>query len=146
VANGLGLGGRTHAPVSVPRTPRVLVVDDESSISRSLAIAFRRAGYDALSAVSGESAHEILHNSYFDVLILDLRIPDVRGDVLFHLAVSLQPHLRRHTLFITGDVTERAQALIADCQCPVVCKPFEIQEVLAAVASLRPGREASESA
>jgi DNA-binding response OmpR family regulator len=144
------MGGGTNAPLSLSRPPRglpkVLVVDDESSIARSLTIALRRAGYDAASVVSGESAHEILHTTYFDVLILDLRIPDMRGDVLFHLAVSLQPHLRRQTLFITGDVTERAATLIADCQCGVVYKPFEIAEILTAIASLSAGREASESA
>jgi DNA-binding response OmpR family regulator len=124
----------------------VLIVDDEPSICRALTIALSRAGYEAVAAHSGESAHELLQRSRFDVLVLDLRIPDVRGDVLFHLAVSLQPHLRTQTLFITGDVTERAQVLIDDCQCPLVRKPFKLEDVLAAVAALCPGQQASESA
>jgi DNA-binding NtrC family response regulator len=128
-----------------PRT-RILIVDDEPSICRALTIAFSRAGYEATSAHSGEAAHELLRAGRYDVLLLDLRIPDVRGDVLFHLAVSLQPHLRRQTLFITGDVTERAQALIDDCQCPLLRKPFKLEDVLAAVADLCPGQQASESA
>ena len=129
----------------VPRR-RVLVVDDEPSICRALTIALSRAGYDATSALSGEAAHELLRTSHFDVLILDLRIPDVRGDVLFHLAGSLQPHLRRQTLFTTGDVTDRAQALIDECQCPLIRKPFRLDDVLTAVAALCPPSQASESA
>jgi DNA-binding NtrC family response regulator len=125
---------------------RVLVVDDEPSICRALTIALSRAGYEAMSAQSGEAAHEMLRAERYDVLVLDLRIPDVRGDVLFHLAVSLQPHLLRQTLFITGDVTERAQALIDDCQCALLRKPFKLEDVLAAVATLCPGQKASESA
>jgi len=125
---------------------RVLIVDDEPSICRALTIALSRAGYEASAAHSGEAAHEVLRTERFDVLVLDLRIPDVRGDVLFHLAVSLQPHLREHTLFITGDVTERAQALIDDCQCSLLRKPFKLEDILAAVAALCPGQQASESA
>ena len=133
-------------PLSPPRRPRVLIVDDEPSICRALTIALSRGGYDADAAHSGEAAHGMLGGEHYDVLVLDLRIPDVRGDVLFHLAVSLQPHLSRQTLFITGDVTERAQALIDDCQCPLLRKPFKLEDVLAAVASMCPRQQASESA
>jgi DNA-binding NtrC family response regulator len=134
---------RTHG---LPTRGRVFVVDDEPSICRALTIALSRAGYEAASANSGEAAHEMLQAAHYDVLVLDLRIPDVRGDVLFHLAVSLQPHLRRQTLFITGDVTERAQALIDDCECRLLRKPFKLEDVLAAVETLCPGQQASESA
>jgi|SRR5215469_319213 len=137
--------GWTRA-LSPPQRRRVLIVDDEPSICRALTIAFSRGGYDAASAHSGEAAHAMLQSDHYDVLVLDLRIPDVRGDVLFHLAVSLQPHLRRQTLFITGDVTERAQALIDDCQCPLLRKPFKLEDVLATVATMCPGQQASESA
>ncbi len=130
----------------LPQRRRVLIVDDEPSICRALTIALSRGGYDAAAAHSGESAHSMLQADHYDVLVLDLRIPDVRGDVLFHLAVSLQPHLRRRTLFITGDVTERAQALIDDCQCPLLRKPFKLEDVLAAVATMCPGQQALESA
>ena len=132
--------------MALPQRRRVLIVDDEPSICRALTIALSRGGYDAASAHSGEAAHAMLRADHYDVLVLDLRIPDVRGDVLFHLAVSLQPHLRRQTLFITGDVTERAQALIDDCQCPLLRKPFKLEDVLATVATMCPGQQASESA
>jgi len=133
-------------PSGLEPNARVLIVDDEPSICRALTIALSRAGYAVESALSGEAAHEMLRVIRFDVLLLDLRIPDVRGDVLFHLAASLQPHLRDHTLFATGDVSDRAQALIDDCRCPMIRKPFKLDDVLAAVAALIPPSEASESA
>jgi DNA-binding NtrC family response regulator len=135
---------KARPPASAPAR-RVLVVDDEPSICRALTIALSRAGYDVDSALSGEAAHEMLRSTHFDVLFLDLRIPDVRGDVLFHLAASLQPHLRHRTLFSTGDVSERAQALIDECQCPVIRKPFKLDDVLAAIAMLCPSEPVSES-
>jgi DNA-binding NtrC family response regulator len=120
---------------------RVLVVDDEPSICRALALALRRAGYEALTAQSGDGALAQLKAGHVDVLLLDFRIPDLRGDALFELAASMQPHLRRRTLFMTGDITERAQQLIEACGCPLVRKPFDLTDVIGAIAALLPRRE-----
>lgn len=117
---------------------RVLVVDDEPSICRALTIAFKRAGYEVVAVESGEQAHTLLRAEHFDFLVLDLRIPDLRGDVLFELAASIQPHLRFRTLFTTGDASERALELIAACGCKALHKPFELTELIAEIGKLAP--------
>ena len=117
---------------------RVLVVDDEPAICRALTIALGRAGFDAVSALSGDAAIALVRKEHFDVLIVDLRIPDMRGDVIFELAAALQPQLRTQTLFITGDITERAQKIIAACGCPLLRKPFDLRDVFDAVTALAP--------
>jgi DNA-binding response OmpR family regulator len=124
-----------------PERVRVLVVDDEPAICKALAIALDRAGYQPLTAQSGDSALALLATGHVDVLLLDLRIPDTRGDVVFELAAATHPHLRRQTLFMTGDLSERAQKLIASCKCPMLPKPFELKEMIAAVEALLPRRE-----
>ena len=115
---------------------RILLVDDEPTICRALTIALQRAGYDVTATGSGESAHILLRQQHFDCLIVDLRMPDMRGDELFELAASIQPQLRRQTLFTTGDASERAHELIAACACPVLHKPFDLSELIAAVGRL----------
>lgn len=120
---------------------RVLVVDDEPSICRALAIVLADAGYAVETVVSGDTASSLLRTEHFDAMIVDLRVPDMRGDILFALAAALQPHLRSATLFITGDITERAQQLIAACGCPMLRKPFDLADVLAAVGALVPRRQ-----
>lgn len=117
---------------------RVLVVDDEPAICRALTTALDRAGYQATSAASGDAALARLSVEHVDVMMIDLRIPDTRGDVLFELAAARHPHLRRQTLFMTGDLSERADKLISSCKCPVLRKPFELREMIAAVAALAP--------
>lgn len=117
---------------------RILVVDDEPAICKALTIALDRAGYDALTAQSGDSALAQLASGHVDVMLIDLRIPDTRGDVVFELAAATHPHLRRQTLFMTGDLSERAQKLIASCKCPMLRKPFELKEMIAAVDALLP--------
>jgi DNA-binding response OmpR family regulator len=123
---------------------RVLIVDDEPAICKALKIALERAGYEAIAAQSGDSALTVLSLEPVDVLLLDLRIPDTRGDVVFELAAATHPHLRHQTLFMTGDISDRAHKLIQSCKCPVIRKPFELREMIAAVDALVPrrGREA----
>ena len=120
---------------------RVLVVDDEPAICKALTIALQRAGYDALSAQSGDSALALLANEHVDVLLIDLRIPDTRGDVVFELAAATHPHLRHQTLFMTGDISERASRLVASCKCALIKKPFELREMLAGISALVPARQ-----
>jgi DNA-binding NtrC family response regulator len=117
---------------------RVLVVDDEPAICKALTIALQRAGYIALSAQSGDSALALLANEHVDIMLIDLRIPDTRGDVVFELAAASHPHLRHQTLFMTGDISERAFRLVSSCKCPMIKKPFELREMLAAVETLVP--------
>lgn len=117
---------------------RVLIVDDEPSICKALAMAMTRAGYEAVTAQSGDAACALARAEHFDVMLIDLRIPDQRGDAIFQYIVSVRPHLKTQTLFITGDITERAQRLIQECACPMLRKPFDLCDVLDAVAALAP--------
>ena len=109
---------------------RVLIVDDESTICRALQIALTRAGYAVDTRETGEGALELLRREHVDALIVDLRIPDTRGDVLFELASATQPHLRHQTLFITGDASARGMELVGACGCPVLFKPFDLKELI----------------
>lgn len=130
-----------------PRTPYagptpvrlcVLVVDDEPAICAVVTSALKRAGYDTLSALGGEAAHDLLRSRHVDVLVLDLRMPDMRGDVLYYLASALQPHLARATMFLTGDVSAEGRKMIAECGSPLVRKPYDIEVLLDTVAALCP--------
>jgi DNA-binding NtrC family response regulator len=122
---------------------RVLIVDDEAAICRAVSMALTRAGFAASTSLSGRGAQEQLSREHFDVLVLDLRMPDMRGDVLFHLATAIQPHLRGRTIFCTGDITERADAIVESCGCPVVRKPFELHEIIDLIRALVPAENRS---
>lgn len=115
----------------------VLLVDDEPAIVKALALALSRAGFRVSTALSGDTAMSIVRGENVDVLVVDLRIPDMRGDTLFELAAAIQPQLRRRTLFTTGDITERAQELIEACRCPLLRKPFDLKDLIEWVRSVQ---------
>jgi two-component system KDP operon response regulator KdpE len=128
---------------SMQQRTRVLIVDDEPAICRALYLALSRAGYDVLTAQSGDGALSMLASERVDVMVIDLRIPDTRGDVVFELAAANHPHLRRQTLFMTGDISEKAHKLILSCKCPSIAKPFELPKLIGKVAELAPQRVAN---
>jgi DNA-binding response OmpR family regulator len=138
-----GMSGRdtldplTESPVDGPRL-RVLVVDDEPSICQALTIALREGGYEVRSALSGDAALAIIRSEHVDLMLVDLRIPDMRGDVIFEVAAGLQPHLRAQSLFLTGDITERAETLIGHCRCNFLRKPFDLSDLLNGLRALSP--------
>ena len=121
-----------------PQLTHVLIVDDEPAISKALATALTRAGFQVSTALSGESAMLVVRGQHVDVMIVDLRIGDMRGDALFELAAATQPHLRSRSLFTTGDITVRAQELIEATGCPLLRKPFELKEMTDWVRSVQP--------
>ena len=55
---------------------RVLIVDDEAPICRAVSLALQQAAYEVKTARSGETAFSLLTAEHFDILIVDLRIPD----------------------------------------------------------------------
>lgn len=127
-----------HGGTMTKQETHVLLVDDEPAICKALGIALTRAGFRVSTALSGESAMSIVRTGSVDILVLDLRIPDMRGDSLFELAAALQPHLRTRTLFTTGDITERAQELIEACRCPLLRKPFDLKDLIEWVRGIQP--------
>ena len=132
------VGPQAKEPLVYANQVRVLVVDDEPSLCKALTMALSLAGYEAVAALSGESALTIVRNEHVDVMLVDLRIPDMRGDIVFETAAGYQPHLRYQTLFMTGDITERGHKFIAACNCHFLRKPFDLRDMTDAIAALAP--------
>ena len=114
---------------------RLLVVDDEPSICQVLTLLLAAHGITVVTALTGAEARAHLASARFDVLLLDLRLRDVRGDILFRSAVETNPSLQDRTLFMTGDISAEAERLIAATNCPYLRKPFDVTLALQAIAA-----------
>jgi two-component system response regulator PilR (NtrC family) len=72
-------------------TSRVLVVDDERSMRELLSIVLRRDGYDVVLAETGKAAREVLKRERVDILITDIRMPEMSGVELLREAKLIDP-------------------------------------------------------
>ncbi len=60
-------------------TSRILLVDDEEAIRNSLGEILRIEGYNVVPAESGEAAVEVLKKEFFDLVLLDIKMPGMDG-------------------------------------------------------------------
>jgi two-component system response regulator PilR (NtrC family) len=111
--------------VAERRRTRILVVDDERSMRELLAIVLRREGYEVSLAEDGRSAIEALAREPIDLLISDIKMPDMSGvDVLRAAKRADQDVLGiMITAFASTETAVEAMRLGA---CDYLSKPFDI--------------------
>ena len=72
---------------------KLLLIEDDAKFAETLALTLRKLGYAVENAVNGEKGLELAETNEYDLLILDLNLPDMDGlDVCRHLRAS-QPCL-----------------------------------------------------
>lgn len=125
---------------------RILVVDDEPSLVRTLSINLRARGYEVERAFDGRSAVQSIADSVPDLVILDLGLPDIDG-------VEVIRQVRRTSevpiivLSARHDSDDKVEALDEGAD-DFVTKPFGMDELLARVRSAvrRSGSDAAHAA
>ena len=112
-------------PVADRRPPRILVVDDERSMRELLAIVLRREGYEVMLAESGKAAVDLLEREQIDLLISDIKMPDLSGVDVLRAAKRIDQDILgiMITAFASTDTAVEAMRLGA---CDYLSKPFEI--------------------
>jgi len=135
-------GGSRAAPAPAPapsparqasERPRILVVDDESSIRDLLSKTLALAEYDVDTASDGRSALERLRLYPYDLLIADLKMPGIDGLSVIREAKRLKSDLP--VIIITGYSTETAAIEAVNLGVSgYLTKPFRVPQVLAAAA------------
>lgn len=63
----------------------ILVVDDESRIRRTYATLLAAEGYDVFDCSNGIEANELLKIKPIDLVLLDLRMPEINGNILYEV-------------------------------------------------------------
>ncbi|MFO1349857.1 MAG: ATP-binding protein [Gammaproteobacteria bacterium] len=115
---------------------RILIVDDEPEIVALLTEILTKQGYTTQTAASGRQALEKLARDSVDLILCDLRMPDLDGPGLYRILLETQPQMVKRLIYITGDTLGGARALQFDPAIPVIEKPFNVDEVLRMVSAL----------
>jgi two-component system, OmpR family, KDP operon response regulator KdpE len=122
--------------VNVDGKRNILVVDDEAQIIRVLKTTLSAQGYSVRSAADGLQALEEMKSWPPDLIITDLRMPNMDG-LQFCRKVRAQSQIPIIVLSVKGEETIKVEALDAGAD-DYVTKPFSVNELLARVrAALR---------
>jgi len=118
-------------------TARVLIIDDETSLRQTLERALRSVGYEVDSAPDPLSAYHLLGDATYDVVLLDLRLRQAKGDALYLALVRQWPYLRGRVMLMSGDPWSAQDTwppeLVA---CPLLVKPFTLDTLAGLVARI----------
>jgi two-component system KDP operon response regulator KdpE len=115
---------------------RVLIIEDELPMRRTLDIGLRARGYDVDLAASGEEALELAARQHPDVVILDLGLPGIDG---IHVAQALRSWSAAPIIVLSARGGEAVKVAALDAGADdYVTKPFGMDELLARIrAALR---------
>ncbi len=91
---------------------RVLVVDDDSSVSRVLVRVFERAGFQVACARDGCQALDLLTRDRFDVLVCDIQMPRMTGRELCEHCASEGPALPAQVFIVTSRAGDEERAWV----------------------------------
>ena len=108
--------------------PRVMVVDDERSLAETLAEGLDERGYHAVAVTGGVAARALLTREPFDVLVTDLRMPDLDGLALLAASKALNPSRPVIVMTAYGAIDTAIEAIRQGAY-HYLTKPFKVDEL-----------------
>ncbi|MEW5947520.1 MAG: ATP-binding protein, partial [bacterium] len=131
--------GRKAPPAKTPAKGkrsggRILVIDDERSVLSVMERVLKRAGYDVECADNGEKAIALLKEKSYDLVVSDMRMPEVSGEEIYVFLKENRPDMLGRIIFTTGDtVSETTREFFAESGVKFLEKPFGVELLLTAV-------------
>ncbi len=111
-------------------SPQILIVDDEPSILELLRVGFVRAGFEVVTANGPVAAMDACRARTFDVVLTDVRMPQMDGHELARWVAVNQPSVR--TVLMSGYDLECEQCPYSP-RCLLLNKPLRSDEAVDAV-------------
>ena len=111
---------------------RILLIDDDKSISRTLSKALEEAGYKVDTAETGAEALEKTRTNFYNLALIDIRLPDMKGTKLLTAMKDTIPKMVK--IILTGyPALQNAIEAVNEGADAYITKPVKMDELLNAV-------------
>src|SRR5258705_1912716 len=121
-------GGYVGPAGDAPPKVRILVVDDEPSMREMLRIVLRRDGYDVLVAENGRDAIEQLRTTPCDMLLSDIKMPDLTGVEVLRAAKDINKNIVAFMMTAYASTSTAVEAMRLGAV-DYFTKPFSMDEL-----------------
>lgn len=112
---------------------KILIIDDEKSILDLLMVVFRKEGYTVETALSAKTALELIDQDEFDLILTDIKLPQMSGMKILKHVKEKQPGMPVVMITAYGTIKQAVEALKMGAMDYVV-KPFNMEELKIIVA------------
>jgi len=113
-------------------TTRILIVDDDENIRKVLTTILEDEGYDVESVDTAKKAIERTRRKFYNLALIDIRLPDMEGIELLTKMKNTTPKIRK--IIITGYPTlQNAVEAVNRGADAYIMKPFDMEKVLEAM-------------
>ena len=112
----------------------ILVVDDDPMFAKLLEDILKGDGHLVTVAGNGVEALALLAHQAFDLIMIDIRMPELDGPSFYRELEQRNPEHARRVMFMTGGAVGAETAeLLSTVRTPVLRKPLEVKEIRATV-------------
>lgn len=119
---------------SVPRSERLLVVEDEPTVARLISDVLSEEGYPVEIVLDGEEGLRRALLGNYDLVICDLKMPHFDGRAIHRELAAKGSPMQHRMVFVTGDtLAPRTMEFLESCGVPHLGKPFLVEELKAVV-------------
>ena len=117
------------------QTKRVLLLEDDTMFKGIITEYLADNFYDVLAVENGAEGVRAVIKEDFDVIICDMMMPKLPGDMFYVAVERMRPHLCRRFIFITGHRgNQKINDFIMKVRGTMLTKPFHMDDLLEAVA------------
>lgn len=113
-------------------TKRILVIEDDESISDIISYSLRKEGYFVKCAFTGKEAYSFMERMQPNLILLDIMLPDTNGFDICKKTVQDYPHIPIIMLTARNDIVDKILGLELGAD-DYITKPFDIRELLTRV-------------
>jgi signal transduction histidine kinase len=112
------------------RAADILVIEDEPGLRSAFVDVLTLQGHRTTAAATGQAAMDFLARDSYDLVILDLRLPDIDGKAIWQWITQHRPALAERLVFMTGDtLSPGSHRFLHEAGRPVLPKPVGMAEL-----------------
>jgi len=122
---------RIHEDASTVIRRKILLLEDDPAFKEIMSDFLTENGYDVKAVQNGvEGVHQVLAGD-FEVILCDMLMPTLPGDMFFRAVERMRPHLCERFIFMTGyRGNTKVNEFIDSVHGTVLMKPFHVDDLL----------------
>jgi CheY-like chemotaxis protein len=120
--------------ISDGRTRRVLLLEDDPMLQAAIKEFLECHFYEVVAVSNGVEGVRAVLNGDFDIVVCDMMMPKLPGDMFYTAIERMRPHLCRRFIFITGHRgNPKINDFIKQVHGTILAKPFRMESLIDAV-------------